>query len=73
MHQHGCRCCECDAGPAFPPIPNAKTIGSLMEQRSDLMKKMDALQGRVAELEAWQAKAFEAHPNLDLDIEALNQ
>jgi hypothetical protein len=28
---------------------------------------------RITELEAWQEKAFEAHPNIDLDIAALGK
>jgi hypothetical protein len=28
---------------------------------------------RITELEAWQEKAFEAHPNIDLDIAALEK
>jgi hypothetical protein len=29
-------------------------------------------QERIAELEAWQAKAFDCYPNIDLDIKALD-
>ncbi len=32
-----------------------------------------ALVRRVTELEAWQELAFRAHPNIDLDIEALKR
>ena len=33
-------------------------------------KDTELLISKIAELEAWQAAAFDAHPNLDLDIEA---
>lgn len=34
-----------------------------------LVAERDALRAEVARLERWQEAAFEAHPNLDVDIE----
>ena len=37
----------------------------------EIAANMDAAADMLEKLRAWQEKAFQAHPNIDLDIEAL--
>lgn len=53
-------------------------IGILKKQAAESQAQIHALQMRIVELNAevqdlrmWRDKAFQAHPNLDLDITAL--
>lgn len=38
-------------------------------QKWEVQADNEVLRARVAELEEWQAKAFDAHPDIDIDIE----
>ncbi len=47
-----------------------ENIFTAVQMQSYAREAIAAHVARIAELEAWQAAAFDAHPNLDLDIEA---
>lgn len=50
---------------------DALRIAQLEEVRSALYDRCAALEARIAELERWRDLAFEAHPNIDVDIAAV--
>ncbi len=48
-----------------------KTSKQAVDHAYDLAVKNEKQAETIANLEAWQRLAFDAHPNIDLDIEAL--
>ena len=42
-------------------------------ETKQLHEELAVLRRKIDELEAWQQLAFEAHPNLDLDIEHISK
>lgn len=47
------------------------TPEKLAEMNDSLITDNNYLRGRVTELLEWQRLAFDAHPNIDLDIETV--
>lgn len=61
------RMCAC-----APFADQTAGIPEMVEALQALVAERDTLRAEVARLERWQEAAFEAHPNLDVDIEQNN-